>query len=151
VPRSYGKCTLLGNASSSCGTSERYHRHGFRVDCALCTHHPELLDHLLLGCSFARKVWLATLNRCSWRDQVLASTDSLTSWWLRARKHIAKAPRKGFDSLVICVAWCVWLEPNDRVFRGVANSATGVTCVVWETMQLWCQAGLVVRSMLLGE
>jgi hypothetical protein len=107
-----------------CWMSERCHRHGFHnsADCALCTHHSELLD-LLLGCSFAREVWHATLNRCGWLNQVPTATDLITNWWLRVSKQTAKAWCKVFDLLVHCVVWCVWREQNERVFRGSTKTA----------------------------
>jgi hypothetical protein len=37
------------------------------------------------------------------------------------------------------------------VFRGTAASVADVGRVVWDMLHLWCQAGLVVGSMLLGE
>jgi hypothetical protein len=129
-------------------TFECCHRHD-SADYALCNKHPELLDHLLLGCSFAREVWCTTLTRCGWVDHV---ADSIATWWLCVRKQITKSRCKAFDLLVICVSWCVWRERNDRVvFRGSVTSATGVGCVVWETLRLWCQVGLVFRLMLLVE
>jgi hypothetical protein len=56
-----------------------------------------------------------------------------------------------FDSLVVCVAWCIWRERNDRVFSGSARTAAGVVCVVWDMLQRWCQARLLVGPMLVGE
>jgi hypothetical protein len=136
-----------------CWTSERYHRHGFRnsVDHALCAQYPELIDHLLIGCSVVREVWFIILSRCNLHNQVPMLNSSLCNWWLRARKQIAKARRKAFDSLVVRVAWCLWIEQNCRVFSATVKSVARVACVAWDMLQVWCQAGIVFVSMLLGE
>jgi hypothetical protein len=39
----------------------------------------------------------------------------------------------------------------DRFSGGTAATAAAVGPVVWDMLQLWCQLGLVVGSMLLGE
>jgi hypothetical protein len=68
------------------------------------------------------------------------------------KKADRQGPAQGvFDSLVVWVAWCVWLERNNRVFRGTVKSTDSVACVAWEMLQVWCQAGIVVGSMLLRE
>jgi hypothetical protein len=35
---------------------------------------------------------------------------SLATWWYSARKLVAKARRKGFDTFVWLVAWSIWRE-----------------------------------------
>ena len=47
---------------------------------------------------------------------------------LVANKHptwklVAKSSRKGFDTLEILTAWKLWLQRNDRVFNGKAETA----------------------------
>jgi hypothetical protein len=41
--------------------------------------------------------------------------EELGLWWLRCRKRIDKAARKGFDTLVVLVWWLTWKEPNVSV------------------------------------
>jgi hypothetical protein len=94
-----------------CWTSEHCHRHGLRdsADYALCSQHLELLNHLLVGCSYSREVWFTVLNCCGWSDITPTLLDSLFSWWLRVRKWVSKPRRCAFDSLVFGVAWGMWL------------------------------------------
>jgi hypothetical protein len=95
-----------------CWTSERCHRrHSFRdsPDCVLCAQAPEHVDHLLLGCLFTRKVWFLFLGRYGWHVYAPTSSTTLASWWLLARKQVAKARRKAFNSgsglyCVVCLA-----------------------------------------------
>jgi hypothetical protein len=66
-------------------------------------------------------------------------------------KLIRKARRKAFDSLVVCVAWCLWLERNERVFRSALKNSLGVAHVAWDMIQSRCTAGLVVGAALFGR
>jgi hypothetical protein len=93
--------TILGR----CWTSEYCHHHGFLnlPDYALCTQALEHIDHLLLGYPFSRQVWFLALGCYKWRDQALTSSVPIASWWLRARKQIAKARCEAFDSTVACI------------------------------------------------
>ena len=85
--------------------------------CALCSQEPEFLDHLLIGCVYSREVWFRVLRAYNWH-QFTPSTDAkLITWWLATRKMIAKARRMAFDSVVILVAWNIWLQRNARVFQ----------------------------------
>jgi hypothetical protein len=43
-------------------------------------------------------------------------------------------------------AWCLWLQRNDRVFKGAIKSAVAIVCVVWYILQVWCKTGIVVGS-----
>jgi hypothetical protein len=58
-------------------------------------------------------LWVATLGA--------PPDNALISWWLRQRKAVPKAHRKGFDSLVLLITWSLWLERNGRVFRGCST------------------------------
>jgi hypothetical protein len=64
------------------------------------------------------------------------------------RKQIAKARHKAFDSTVACVAWCVWLERNDRVFRTTTKSEMEVARAAWNLLHVWC---IMVGSVPIGE
>jgi hypothetical protein len=49
--------------------------------------------------------------------------------------------RKGYDSLVILRAWCLWKECNQRVFHGVTRTPVQLAVVVEEEVDRWSQAG----------
>jgi hypothetical protein len=53
-----------------------------------------------------------------------------------------------FDSLVVLVCWCVWLQRNDRVFNGVAWLAAVLVDHILALSDQWCRANLVDRSAL---
>jgi hypothetical protein len=50
----------------------------------------------------------------------------------QVRKLVPKARRKGFDSLVVVVAWTIWIEWNARVFRNEVASVSSVIGCVWD-------------------
>lgn len=77
--------------------------------------------------------------------------DLLDVWWLRTRKVVPKALRKGFDSLVILVAWRIWKERNARVFDNRHMVATALVQEIRSELQLWYQAGFLKLSPILGS
>jgi hypothetical protein len=81
---------------------------------------------------------------------VPAVNDQLADWWLRIRKSVAKARCKNFDSLILLVAWSIWLEQNARVFRSEFAMASAVIDGIWSRCELWCRAKLVGWSLLVG-
>jgi hypothetical protein len=50
----------------------------------------------------------------------------MVEWWLAVRKRVTKAQRKAFDSMVLLIAWCVWLQRNTRVHNQAADPAIHV-------------------------
>ena len=63
-------------------------------------------------------------------------------WWLAACKRIRKEMRKGFDSLVVLVAWSIWKERNQRVFQKVQLPPTELADLILDEAKLWYYAGL---------
>ena len=61
--------------------------------------------------------------------------------WLLHRMQLEMARRKGFDSLVILGAWCLWKERNQRVFQGAGRTPTDVATMMEEEVERWSQAG----------
>jgi hypothetical protein len=84
--------------------------------CALCDQAVETLNHLLAHCVVAREAWFKVLRQLGWQHLTALPTSTTVQWWLTSRKRLAKARRRGFDSLVLLVAWSLWLERNSKVF-----------------------------------
>jgi hypothetical protein len=103
-----------------CWASDRLQHHGLRNNgpCVLCQQEAKTLHHLLVQCAFSRETWFKVLRWCEWQHLALTSTDLAVNWWLNARKRVPRTRRLSFDYLVLLVARQIWLQRNDRVFRG---------------------------------
>ena len=138
--RAPGKCKffLWLALHDRCWTAERRKRHNLQDDdsCALCDQESESIDHLLLGCSFARELWFNILLRLRWHFLTPGNLDeSLADWWSRSRKRLQKADRKCFDSLVILTSWMIWNERNRRTFDSRVKTVHELsTCILDETV-----------------
>jgi hypothetical protein len=119
------------------------------VACALCSPGTETIDHLLLGCVFAREVCYKVLMHCGWQHLASVVDEHLVLWWLRSRKFVVKARRKAFDSFVVLIVWSIWLERNAMVFRSVSSSTATLVEFIWTHCKLWCRTILVDWSLLL--
>jgi hypothetical protein len=93
-------------------------RNGLQADntCALCDQNLEYVSHLLLGCVYSREVWASFLQSCGWEQLISMADSSFVDWWLASHKLITKQRRKAFDSIVILVSRCIWLQQNSHVF-----------------------------------
>jgi hypothetical protein len=61
---------------------------------------------------------------------------------------LMEASKKGFNSLVILKAWCIWRHLNECVFEGVPPSVARAMSLVEDEYSLWCLAGAKGLSLL---
>jgi hypothetical protein len=122
--------------------------------CPLCDQEDETINHLLVGCVFARQVWSLVLQQL--RLLQLAPQPSVTcfsGWWKRSIAAVPKEARKGLNTLIILVAWEIWKHRNTCVFDNKRPSVQEVITAISLEGGLWCSAGasklqeLVVRSL----
>ena len=114
-----------------------------RDDCPLCDQEPETANHLLIGCIFAREVWYAMLRRCELQLLTPNPQDTLIDWWPQSRRRAPSQAKKGFDSLVLLVAWTLWKERNARVFEHKAETVGAVCHKIAGEVELWKLSGAV--------
>ncbi|WVZ61528.1 hypothetical protein U9M48_011389 [Paspalum notatum var. saurae] len=135
-----------------CWTAERRRRHGLQEEdsCALCDQGVETMDHLLVGCSFTKEVWLRVLSVLNWTSRMPGNHLSFVDWWLQARKGLLKMVRRGFDSLILLVAWVIWKERNKRVFRRRAALLWTVISRILDEANSWLSAGVSDLGLLLA-
>jgi hypothetical protein len=131
--------------------SERRHRHGLQDDvaaCFTCLQEKDEINHIVLGCVFARQVWHGCFNRLGVEIEMLETTDSLHSWWLVARQRIPGQDRRGFDTLAILVCWRLWKQRNVRCFQELGRqfSVTGLVDQIVADWNQWGIADLGGRS-----
>ena len=87
---------------------------GTSILCPLCSDPVKTVDHLLLHCEFAWRIWSSCLNwwGVSWVPP--PSVSDMTSWWFdfnlkNLKKHIC-------GSLFFAIIWNIWLCRNKKVF-----------------------------------
>jgi hypothetical protein len=64
--------------------------------------------------------------------------------WLERRSSF-------FHTLLILVAWLLWLERNDRTFSSRSRTAAALAIHLSEEVELWCRACLINRSQLVPD
>ncbi|WVZ95364.1 hypothetical protein U9M48_041137 [Paspalum notatum var. saurae] len=62
-------------------------------------------------------------------------------WWRKAVRRVPKEIRKGFNSLVILVAWSIWKHRNRCVFDGMQPATSAVAQEVLDQERIWIAAG----------
>jgi hypothetical protein len=75
---------------------------------------------------------------------------TFSAWWCWAASSLPKEKRKGFNSLVILVAWTLWKHRNACVFEGLNPSVPLVCQEVGKETELYCLAGNTTLKELLG-
>jgi hypothetical protein len=116
-------------------TSDNLLKRGWACNhnCSLCNLSLETATHLCKDCTFAEEVWSMILSWADMRFLVgISKTGTLHEWWLRLRMLCSKQSRKSFDGLLIYFWWSLWLERNNRIFKGQQRTTEQVVQVVKE-------------------
>jgi len=123
-------------------TADRRRRHGLDAHdiCWLCDQEQETADHLLVNCSFAKQIWW---NMLSWMDCACTfpMPMELHQWWKHIRQMQVKERRRGLDTLVMLILWCLWKERNARLFDNLSSNALEVQDRIKVDIKLWIDAG----------
>nr|TKW23654.1 hypothetical protein SEVIR_3G000900v2 [Setaria viridis] len=81
--------------------------------CVLCQHNnEETLFHLLLHCPFAQECWINISLFANLTDEPYTI---LTSF--KTQLHVPF-----FMEIIVLMSWCIWMERNDWIFRGITPS-----------------------------
>ena len=109
--------------------------------CPLCDQEDETINHLLVGCVFARQVWALVLHQLGMLQLAPQPTViRFSGWWKRTTAAVPKDLRKGLNSLIILVAWEIWKHRNSCVFDGATPSIIEVLRQFRDEYKLWCLA-----------
>jgi hypothetical protein len=124
-------------------TAARRKRHGLQDEdaCNLCDQEPETAMHLAGECVYAREVWYRTLHPIGLHQLAPQPGIGYLDWWLHSRLLLPSIQRRGFHSLVILVAWCIWKERNNIVFQGRSRAAAVLVVDIGEEAERWSLAG----------
>jgi hypothetical protein len=86
----------------------------------------ETINHLLVGCTFAREFWSSFLSQVGL--QLISPQPSDTSfydWWERANNDRNCELQEGLNSLTILGAWTIWTKHSNKfVFDGPQARST---------------------------
>ncbi|WVZ76088.1 hypothetical protein U9M48_024090, partial [Paspalum notatum var. saurae] len=143
-------------AHKKCWTADRLTRRGLPCSacCPLCDQEEETIDHLLIGCAFAREFWFKLLRQVYLQAISPQPVDSsFFVWWEKASNTTAsnaaaKLVMQGVNSLIILGAWTIWNHRNKCVFDGSAPSVAAALVIAGEECRLWALAGARGLSLL---
>lgn len=124
-------------------TNDRLNRHHMQNDgpCSYCSQVSEIIDHLLLGCTFSREIWLKLMRPSMNQHLTPGRDDCLSVWWTSSRKRLPKPLRKGFDGLVVLVCWELWKERNRCIFDKESRQPTQLLLHIRNEANMWITAG----------
>jgi hypothetical protein len=81
--------------------------------CLLCEQEQEFINHLLVGCVFARQFWFILLQRVELAALApLPAVASFDEWWRQASDSVSGIVRKGLNPLIMLGAWTIWWHRN---------------------------------------
>jgi hypothetical protein len=71
-------------------TSDRRFRHGLQDSTATCFVHlqEDMVEHVLVQCSFARQVWFRCFQELHLSIDTLTHTDTFKHWWTGQRRRV---------------------------------------------------------------
>jgi hypothetical protein len=107
----------------------------------LCSQADEAIEQLLVNCVFSREIWFRLFRSLSFPGVTPSQDDVWPDWWIRARKHISKDQRKGFDTLVVLTCWLLWKECNNRVFNHLSHRPASLLPKIIDEYRQWVATG----------
>ena len=125
-------------------TADRLARRGLAhpTCCVLCDQVEEDIQHIIIGCVFAKQVWFQMLSKVGLSVLAPQAADtSFEDWWIKVDKLAPTVFRKGINSLIILGAWMIWKQRNDCVFNGASPNVQRILTHIEEEAHLWCLAG----------
>ncbi|XP_076925722.1 uncharacterized protein LOC143588649 [Bidens hawaiensis] len=87
----------------------------FRL-CGLCDSEIEAVEHVLVGCSVALKVWDFVSSWCKFPPIFAFSVKDLLDLYSSSGLGVDK--KVVFQGIVIIACWSIWKARNDRIFEG---------------------------------
>jgi hypothetical protein len=115
----------------------------------LCDQEEENIQHLLVGCVFARDFWFHLLHFVGLAAVAPQPTDSSFSvWWEKVEKQVCDELRPGLNSLIILGCWTIWKHRNDCIFNGASPRVATALALAKDEAQMWSSAGAKGLSLL---
>ncbi|GJM99719.1 hypothetical protein PR202_ga16847 [Eleusine coracana subsp. coracana] len=127
-------------AHDRCWTADRLARRNLPrpENCLLCDQEEETIDHILVGCVFARQFWRILLQRVGMAELApQLSAERFQGWWSSVEAMVDNTARKGLNSLIILGAWTLWKHRNDCVFNGASLQLSTALNMAGEKIRWW--------------
>ena len=114
----------------------------------MCRHCGESVDHLLLHCEMAYRLWSFVFITFGLSWVVPSSIpDLLFGWWNWLGKHSSQI----WNLVPLCIFWCIWKEQNRRTFEDLISSGDQMLASFSGTLLIGLGLGdsrLVILSLL---
>jgi hypothetical protein len=68
-------------------------------------------------------------------------SSSFQDWWSVAELRVPPHKQKGFNSIVILVAWWIWKHRKACFFNGASHNKSKILQDIKDDARLWCLAG----------
>ncbi|XP_039113778.1 uncharacterized protein LOC120249347 [Dioscorea cayenensis subsp. rotundata] len=104
--------------------------------CVMCYKNSETVDHLLIHCDFASRIWAYYLNVLNSHS----SPNSLDQVWLSWIPSLDASRRPLWDLLTRAILWNIRLERNRRVFNLTFLPISSVIFKISNMLIDWCSA-----------
>jgi hypothetical protein len=118
-------------AHDRCWTADRLEKRNL-PHAPLGDQEKETINHLLVGCVFARQFWFVILQRVGLAAMVPQPSDQLfDTWWSKISDLVSSLVRRRLKSLIILGAWTLWCHRNDCVFNNASPSLSKTKLLCW--------------------
>lgn len=103
--------------------------------CVFCTADSETVNHVLISCPFAWKVWSAMLLWWHVVGALPKSVDGVLLWW--EGQCVRSQERKIWRGVPLVVLWSIWQHRNAIVFKASAPNLGELCEVIKVRIALW--------------
>jgi len=108
--------------------------------CVLCGRRVETEIHLFLHCEVVSKVWVMVFNWVNVNFITPPSLGTHLDHWFN--EVGSKKLRKGLLMIWHATIWSIWLERNDRIFKGVNKNVVEI----FDALRLYLGVGVLIDS-----
>lgn len=107
------------------------------------------MNHLLLYCSFAWRVWSHMLSWWDFQGAFPETIDSLLLWWDGVRLN--KREKKIWRAIPPIVLWSLWKYRNDCVFNDTSPNLSKLCELVKIRIAIWLKSVLKEYHLLVQD
>uniref|UniRef100_A0A0E0KLF1 Uncharacterized protein n=1 Tax=Oryza punctata TaxID=4537 RepID=A0A0E0KLF1_ORYPU len=84
----------------------------------------------------------ALVSICSpWAVRVIVGSSRIEREWQMAKRSIHAHITQGLKSAFLTTLWEIWMERNNRIFRGIESTSTALASKIIDELHLWELAG----------